>query len=142
MSQASTPRQCDGCTLCCKVFAIPELDKPGDVLCSHCTLGQGCTIYGTRPQPCRDFFCGWLHETSLGPEWKPDFSGLVLSTDVAGKFMAVHVDADRPDCWRQEPYYSTLRMWARGGARSGARVVVHIGPRMIQILPDGELAVR
>jgi len=140
MTQDDVPQQavrgCDGCTLCCKVLGIPEIDKPAEVLCPHCALGQGCTIYATRPADCAEFLCGYLMEPALGPEWKPDVSHIVLR--IIGKTLTAHVDTAEPRAWLREPYYSTLRMWARSGAETGNRVLVSINPRIIQILPNGE----
>ena len=43
MSQTNTlglVRNCDGCTLCCKVMGVAELAKPPGVQCAHCLVGQ------------------------------------------------------------------------------------------------------
>lgn len=62
-------RQCDGCTLCCTLTRVPELNKPEGVTCQFAC--KGCTIYQSRPQSCRDFACAWLQGDM--PEWmKPD----------------------------------------------------------------------
>ena len=37
-------RQCDDCSLCCKVLVIPELDKPKDKWCPNFVSGTGCGI--------------------------------------------------------------------------------------------------
>src|SRR4051812_14872278 len=50
-------RECGTCTLCCKVAAVEELNKPNGVWCSHCLSGKRCTIYDQRPQSCRSFYC-------------------------------------------------------------------------------------
>lgn len=67
-------RECGGCTMCCKVMHVPELEKPAGTWCPHCDIGEGCGIYDERPKPCRDFECLWLQD-----------DGRVL------------LDADRPD---------------------------------------------
>ena len=133
-------RGCDGCTLCCKVLGVQEIEKPSETLCVHCELGMGCKIYQTRPQECIDFTCGYLLEPNLGPEWKPDVSGIVLRT--LGRTLTAHVDASTPNAWLREPYYSTLRQWARAGAQNGHKVLVSIMPRLIEILPNGEKTLR
>ncbi len=53
--------------------------------------------------------------------------------------MAVHIDPDRPDCWRREPYYSQLKKWARKSAEKRLQVVVYIRNRAIVILPDKDV---
>ncbi|HEX4826999.1 MAG TPA: hypothetical protein VFV12_02145, partial [Xanthobacteraceae bacterium] len=46
--------------------------------CRHCKPGRGCRIYDARPQICRQFFCGWMVSATLGPEWKPERSKIIL----------------------------------------------------------------
>ena len=65
-------RSCGTCTLCCKVFPVPDLAKPAGKWCQHCQPGKGCRIHETRPEVCRKFFCGWMVSPGLGPEWKPE----------------------------------------------------------------------
>jgi hypothetical protein len=75
-----TGRECGSCTACCKTLRInaPELKKFAGVLCEHCTAGKGCTIYDTRPQVCRGFYCGWRAMAYLGDEWRPDLCGVLI----------------------------------------------------------------
>ena len=81
-------RQCDSCTLCCKVMAVTELQKTRGTWCKHCSPGKGCGIYATRPAECRSFFCGWLLDPRLGPEWKPSRSKIVLTPTPDGNGIA------------------------------------------------------
>src|SRR4029450_3980750 len=72
-------RTCGTCTLCCKVYpVVPDLDKPRSVWCPHCVAGKGCGIHVKRPNICRTFFCNWLLDEALGPEWKPERCKFVL----------------------------------------------------------------
>ncbi|MGH6870577.1 MAG: hypothetical protein ACREHE_03635 [Rhizomicrobium sp.] len=142
-SQSPEPRGCDGCTLCCKIFPVEPLNKPANVLCTHCIADTGCGIFGqaSRPAVCGEFRCGYLMEPQLGPEWKPSVSHIVLLNE--GLSMVAGVDADVPDAWRREPYYSVLRNWARIGGANGANVMISTGSRLVQLMPDGsELAIR
>jgi hypothetical protein len=132
-------RSCDGCTLCCKVIGIKALEKPMGTWCKHCAPTSGCTIYAERPEECRTFNCGYLLEPALGPEWKPSESRIVLLTEANGKRIIAHVDTQRPDAWKREPYYSTLKRWAANAAPTGGQVMVSIGQRMIAILPDRDV---
>lgn len=72
-------RTCGTCTVCCYVPFIdtPELKKPAGVVCPNCT-GRGCGIYETRPQVCRDYYCGWRYTAQLGDDWRPDKSGVFI----------------------------------------------------------------
>ena len=56
----SPSNRCGSCTMCCRVFAISEFDKPADKWCKHCAMGKGCTIYETRPERCQTYECLWL----------------------------------------------------------------------------------
>jgi hypothetical protein len=128
-------KQCGTCSLCCKTMVIPELAKPKDSWCPNFARGQGCAIYDTRPNSCRDFSCYWLIDPEMGPEWKPDRCKMVL--DARADWLVVHVDPAAAAPWRQEPYFSYLtQMSARNMAR-GARVLVMEKGRTIIILPDG-----
>ncbi len=73
-------RTCDGCSECCRVFDIPELDKAGGCRCPKLTrseLTPRCSIYPDRPDVCRDFECEWLR--GYGPDRdKPSMTGFVF----------------------------------------------------------------
>lgn len=73
-------RSCGECTVCCKTHDIASLAKPQNVLCTHCRINVGCTIYEARPDECRAYTCEWLRGT-LSKEDRPDMSGIVV--DVA-----------------------------------------------------------
>src|SRR5579863_323351 len=95
-------RGCDGCTLCCKVFEVPEIEKPQGRWCTHCDVGLGCGIHSERPKQCRDFYCGYLLEKEFGEHWKPSESKLVIrmkEPDNAGHVtgLDIYVDPQRPD---------------------------------------------
>ncbi len=105
-------RSCENCTLCCKVLGIPELAKPRGAVCTHCDWGTGCTIYARRPKACSDFDCSYLLSPSLGEEWKPTTSHLVLGYMADADIVLVFTDPDHAGAWRQEPYYSRIKKWA------------------------------
>jgi hypothetical protein len=96
-------RQCDSCTLCCKVMGITELQKARGTWCKHCSPGKGCGVYTTRPAECRSFYCGWLLNPRLGPEWKPSRSKIVLTPTPDSNGIAVRCDPGFPDAWRRHP---------------------------------------
>ena len=75
---------CGECTMCCRVFAIPLLQKPAGAWCTHCDIGKGCKIYESRPDVCIDFECLWLqsHGESGNPmpiELRPDKCKVMFS---------------------------------------------------------------
>jgi Fe-S-cluster containining protein len=110
---AAPGRDCGTCTLCCKVYDVPDLQKPAGKWCQHCTPGRGCGIHETRPGHCRSFFCLWMTEGWLGPEWKPEVAKFVLSIDPLSRYMMVQADPGQPKAWRAEPYMSQFRRWAQ-----------------------------
>ena len=67
-------RACGTCTMCCKVYRIPILNKQEGKWCAHCAIGSGCRIYEDRPEQCRSFVCLWLQDVTMPPEWKPEIS--------------------------------------------------------------------
>jgi hypothetical protein len=73
-------RECGTCTTCCVELTIdqPELRKLAGHVCPHCVLGQGCTIYPTRPLVCRTWFCGWRQLDWIGESLRPDWSDVLI----------------------------------------------------------------
>jgi len=70
-------RACDGCTACCSVFGVEEIDKAPWVTCEHLN-DRGCSIYETRPKMCHEFYCLW--QSGLGPDaTRPDKLGVVFA---------------------------------------------------------------
>ena len=100
-SQPAPGRACGTCTLCCKVYDVPTLDKPAGRWCRHCKPGRGCGIHLTRPDHCRSFHCLWMTESWLGPEWKPERSKIVLSIDPATRFLFAQVDPGHATAWKR-----------------------------------------
>ena len=74
-------RKCDGCTLCCTITRVPEINKAEYTSCpflheknSGC---KGCSIYKDRPDSCRKYECAWLKGDM--PDWmKPDECHLMI----------------------------------------------------------------
>lgn len=134
-------RSCEGCTLCCKLLSIAVLEKPRAVWCSHCDKKRGCTIYEERPLACRSFYCGYRRIADIDERWKPSHAKLLVNYEAAHNRIAVHVDPARPGAWRQEPYYSTLKAWARTAEAQGGTVVVWAGHNVtvVSVTKDFEL---
>lgn len=76
-----TTNVCGGCTLCCKVLGVTELEKPKGIWCRHAQKGSGCQVYADRPHSCRMFTCEWL-TSNLDPEYRPDrIHGVLVGSD-------------------------------------------------------------
>ena len=141
LEQAAAPglvpgRSCGTCALCCKVFAIAELDKGVQQWCRHVVQGQGCGIHAERPETCRLFFCHWLRNPHLGPEWQPNRARFLIYIEAEGRRMVVAPDSGAPSAWRREPYYAQFKRWALAGARNNHQILVFNGRRATAILPD------
>ena len=133
-------RICGDCSLCCKLAQVDELDKPSGVWCRHCAPGRGgCTIYETRPPVCRNWFCAWILDTRLGPEWYPLTSKMIMYFESAGSRLCVRVEPSHANAWRKEPYYSQLKQWSRIAVEARQQIVVYINKRVIVILPDKDV---
>ena len=139
---ASAPapgRACGTCTLCCKVFDVPALEKPAGQWCRHCKPGRGCGIHETRPAHCRSFHCLWMTEGWIGPEWKPERSKMVLTIDPGTRFLLVQVDPGNAAAWKREPYYGQLKRWAAASIPQKRHVVVFLNKSATVILPDRDV---
>jgi len=130
-------RECGACTLCCKVVAVVELDKPAGTWCAHARSKSGCGIYEMRPPGCRTFYCHWMLDRNFGPEWKPDKAKFALMQTPQG--VTAFVDPGHPAAWRRSPYYESLKRWAIEGAREGRIVAIRVGTRAHVVLPDRDV---
>lgn len=125
--------------MCCYLLTIEALEKPGGVWCPHCPAKTSCAIHGEHPQECRDFHCGYLTVASLGEEWKPSKSKIIMAAELDGQRMTAIVDPARPDAWRRAPYYDQLKAWAEAAVGFNGQVVVRVGERYWVILPDSDV---
>ena len=125
--------------LCCKVMHVPELEKPGDIMCSHAQVGKGCTIHENRPLSCRQFFCGWRLDPSIDALWKPDICRFVLRFSSRYSALVLMVDPARPLAWRRQPYHRRLREWAARAFDENKRIVVMVGSEATVVLPDRDV---
>jgi hypothetical protein len=139
MQVAEPTRTCGSCTLCCKLFPVPDLGKPSGKWCQHIVQGGGCGIHATRPGVCRTFHCQWIYSDDLGPEWKPEISKFVLSIYPGTNSLVVTVDPGFPRAWAREPYLTGLRRFAAAALAQGDQVIVFRGDHCTAILPDREV---
>jgi len=134
-------RSCGTCNLCCKVYSIAELNKSAGQWCVHAVRGGGCGNYANRPESCRKFFCSWRFDPNLGPEWKPEISRFVLSTDATLRAMTLTVDPGMPLAWKREPYYSVLKRFSEVFFRLNQKVLANLRGHITVILPDRDVCV-
>ena len=133
LTPSATSRACGTCTLCCRLPDIEELQKPANMLCRHGMEGRGCSIYETRPQGCRDFWCLWRSGTRLGEHWNPVHSHMMVY--VQGPQVTVLVEPDHAKIWRQPPYHAELTNWASELQKGGGYIIVFAGDVVTKIAP-------
>lgn len=67
-------RTCGSCTKCCEGWLAADVHghfmEPG----THCHFlkESKCSIYPSRPNVCKDFFCAWLMDERIDDDLKPD----------------------------------------------------------------------
>ncbi len=133
---AAPGRACGSCTLCCKVYALPVLEKPPGAWCVHCAPGRGCKIHDAAPAPCQRFFCLWMSDGKLPETWRPDHAKFVLSIFPPNGFVYGQVDPGSPGHWRKEPYDSGLRNLARTILDQRRHVIMFFGDEATLVMPD------
>jgi hypothetical protein len=113
---------CGSCTACCRVFAIPALNKRAGDWCQHCDVGVGCKIYEARPPTCVDFACLWLQSQEradprerLPPELRPDRSKVVLCMTTNPAIVGATTMPGAPDAWKRPAMHMLLSAWVARG---------------------------
>ncbi len=107
-----------------------------NVWCTHCEIDKGCTIHPMRPDACRAYSCRFLLDPGMDESWRrPKNSGFVVNTD--RQRIVIHVDHERPNAWRAEPFYSTIKKWARG-AQPGWPIFVVEGGKTLAVYATHE----
>lgn len=100
---SSTTRSCDGCSACCKVMHVLELNKPANQWCEHCAVWKGCLIYNERPTSCREFACLYLQDEQMPEELRPDRSKVVLSINRDETALVAYVDPRQEEAYKRGP---------------------------------------
>ncbi len=134
-------RSCGTCSMCCKVFEVPVLSKPANKWCAHCKPGQGCGIWETRPEFCRDYHCWYMTDATLTPEWRPDKAKFIVNFRAEESRFVVNVDASTPNAWKQEPYYSGLKNIANQLLDRKIFVQIVAGTKLIYLTPEYETVI-
>lgn len=99
-------RECDGCTVCCTLTRVPELDKPVGVTCPFAC--NGCTIYKDRPQSCRNFNCAWVMGDM--PTWmKPNKSHVMIEKLPGISVVLALPEKDYEKTWKTDEIVAVLK---------------------------------
>ena len=124
-------RTCGGCRLCCKVFPLPVLDKPGDEWCKFADAA-GCSVHDDgQPAVCREYACYWLEHEEWPEEYRPDRIDIVVTDRgtlaVGGEAVSVLLfNQDHAQASRRRPARTLIgQMVAQGVA-----VMLLCGPKL------------
>jgi hypothetical protein len=143
---------CGSCTACCRVYAIPSLNKPAGKWCEHCAIGKGCKVYEDRPALCVEFACLWLQShledkgAKFPEELRPDRCKVVFSPTTKEGLMAAITMPGSPDAWRKGAAKTLIDKLLKAGMRvvAGApasltKVVVdQFGEREVELTEPDE----
>ena len=89
-------RECGNCNMCCKLPEIPSINKKSYNWCNNCDVGNGCKIYKSRPQKCKEFVC--LYVCGL-TDLKPNKCGFFIFPEreesVEHKILTIYCEEHR-----------------------------------------------
>ncbi len=69
---------CNGCTLCCKLFQIEWMNSPAGEYCRECESGVRCKIYNNAPKECLEFYCAYNQMERVSINLRPDKCGVIF----------------------------------------------------------------
>ena len=134
---AGRTKVCGPCGLCCKIFAVEELQKPMAAWCVHHRAGAGCAIHPDRPASCRSFECVWLMDPEMPHRFRPDQTRVVLDQDPDGTRLIARCDPANPQAWRRNPMYAALKAYAAKTWGTG-KLVLAVAGRQTWVIAPGE----
>ena len=112
-------RYCGGCRLCCTIQEVSEIKKPEGITCSHCSIEDGCTIYETRPESCKEFHCLW----QLGliqdkrNELRPDKLGIIClaKEEIEGYSPIIQLNSLKQENFKKKIVKRLIENWLNAG---------------------------
>jgi len=119
MLTGETPSWCRGCTLCCELPDISELEKAPYAKCK-CLNQKQCGVYERRPDVCKTFECRYVMARNGNfPERHqiphPNDCGAYFFELEGLRRFAVFVDPKRPEEWKKSGIVQYLEHFiARG----------------------------
>lgn len=127
------PQPCAGCTMCCVLLGVKEIEKLPNRMCQHCEPGVGCKVYAERPTACQEFECAYaLGMLGEGEDARPDNSYVVFSFTTDGQYPVAYVHPHRSDAWKKGP----AGRWFKLMVDKLGRGVVVIGNKRMAVGSD------
>lgn len=120
-------RSCKGCTLCCELLGITEIDKPAFTKCWN-QNHTGCSVYDHRPPSCRQFDCAW-RLGHVPKHLRPSTTGAVITSN--GQMIMIYVN--------EMPVHPRALKQLTGYASSGIPTIVACKDRRWQMTKLGTL---
>lgn len=118
--------ECGECNLCCKLLAIPALEKSKGDLCKNWCAEKLCTIYESRPETCRKFLCLW-QESNWHQDFKPSRIGGFFWTPITEAFDGIQCEVELDKDWRG----GIIEILAHMLAKNGHHVMVRQGDERV-----------
>lgn len=125
--------------MCCKLMAIPALEKPAASWCPKYVMKKGCGDYEGRPQACRAFECLYLTAEGLGDAWRPDRAKFMIWTGREANRLIIDVDPANPAAWKAQPYYAQIKAWSDRRQPQAFEVAVRVGSRLTIVFPEADI---
>lgn len=143
------PLGCGACNLCCKLLAVPDINKPARMLCWWTGVHGGCQRQSEKASDpallaCAQFKCLWLaSQTHENEEYhqpramRPDITHVVIGPydREDDTLIYVQVDPEHPSAWKKEPVASYLR----GIMDRGGKCELVIGERHVRLEAGGDI---
>lgn len=140
---------CGTCTACCRVFDIPQLEKPAGEWCHNCAIGKGCKVYETRPTVCVEFECLWLQSQqrsdpgeALPLALRPDKCKVVFGPSTDPNVMAALTMPGTPTAWRRKDVRALIDLLVRNNNDYAVVCGAPRSTRRTHISRNGEKEVR
>lgn len=95
--------------MCCLLFPVWELNKKPGQECVHCVLKEGCSIYDSRPQSCRDCTCDWLINEEVPEELRPDKCNVTFEKSTEESYLLLN-HFDDLNAWKRKPVMDYIKV--------------------------------
>ena len=141
-SRRASLKMCGDCNLCCKIYDVEDLEKKAGQHCHHSGREGGCGIWGLHPKSCQEFKCLWLKHDDMSGLWRPDNAGFVMRLEAGGRNLILDADPDRPAAWKQEPYYSQIKLWSEIMPKNEGLVLCYAPEGLYVVTPMEDLLLR